>query len=108
MKIRLSTIKEDHSTEIALLEFLPCDLDVSNATPAQILEYRNRWQSVVLPNGENIEIKAEFGKGYSVTTIVVRQQNDSVFSLIANEIFASSFLTLSGLNVSMEIPTTEI
>lgn len=103
MKLDISELKEYDSEEIDVLEFLPCEIDFSTAGPSEILEYKNSWQSLILPNDESIRIKVEFGSGYDVTCIAIQQNNKSIFSLMAKEIISFSFKTFDGLNIGVQI-----
>ncbi len=108
MKLNISTIINDEPEELSSLEFSPCGLDFSMATPEEVLGYKNRWQSVVLPTKEVLDVQAEFGKGHSVSSITVRQEQHTICHIIASEIIAFSFITLKGMSIIVELNKHEI
>jgi len=104
MKITVLALSDDGELEkVKVLDFAPCDLDFTRATIEQIQKYKDNWQSVSLPNCETLEFKTEYGRGYSVVIIAVKQERKNIFSLCAEEIVNSSFLTLSGQPIVLEI-----
>lgn len=102
MRLKICVEVKGELEEVALLFFEPFCFDLHTVSPKQIIEYKESWKAVVLPNGEKLKMKLEYGEGYSFSVLAVKQRENDVFSFVASEIVSLLFLTMSGCSVHVE------
>lgn len=103
MDILIESFEQEEGRDEGRLSFEPCPYDVATVLPQEVLEYRKAWQEITLSNDETLSLRTEFGVGYDVMVVVVRQGNTSICSVVASDIVSASFVTMGGLRIGLQL-----